>query len=290
MITSNIKMYINDEQVVCSNEFTIIEELTNTNTIILKNCYPLSWENDKDYTKRFYMPKDYSKFKLLMNNELIFNGVVKRSNAMDLSPSKFHGITLQVLDYKTFLNEGDQLNFVIVNSTIESCIEQVVEKYEDYNFEVGNLNVASDKLESIVNNYNCNEKTPYDCLNYFANLVQAIWKTRYDEEEDKTYIDFYEIDKLTKGTPIYYTKEWAETNKVKEMKYSFSSNDYRNKQIITADEVGASITTYNQVFCSGTNNVIEIEYPIYKITSLKLNNKTLNYSTQKIAGRRFNAY
>ena len=58
-----IHMYIGEEEVICSNELTIVEELTNTNTIVLKNCYPLSWEQTKDYTQ-FYMPKDYSLFKL----------------------------------------------------------------------------------------------------------------------------------------------------------------------------------------------------------------------------------
>lgn len=294
MTNSNVHMYINNEEVICSNQFEIVEELTNTSTIILKNCYPLSWESDKDYTSRFYMPKDYSRYKLVINDEIVFVGVIKRSTAMELSPSKFHGITLQVLDYKTFLNEGDQLNFVIVNSTIESCIEQVVEKYNAYNFEVGNLNISEEKLESVVNNYNCNEKTPYDCLNYFASLVQAVWKTRYvyneDTEQEITYIDFYETDQLPKGEPIYYNKEWAEQNNIKEIKYSFSSNDYRNKQIITADSVGASITTYNQIFCNGTDKNFELEYPIYKITSAKLNNKNIKLSTQHIAGQIFNGY
>lgn len=288
--TQAVMMLIDNVPVICSNEFEIVEQLTNTSTIILKNCYPELWETTHDYTNRFYMPKDYSKFELFINLELVFVGVVKRQQAMDLNPSKFHGATLQVLDYKTFLSEGEQLNFVIVNSTIQSCIEQVLEKYADYNFALGNLNVSSDKLTQVVNNYNCNEKTAYDCLTYFANLVQAVWKTRYDAEEDKTYIDFYEIDKLPKGTPIYYQKQWAEENSVIDLKYSFSTNDYRNKQIITADQVGSNIQDTDTFFCNGSQKVFKLEYPIYKIVSAKLNGVNLKVMSQHIVGQRANAY
>ena len=59
--TNYIHMYIADEEVICSNKIEIVEQLTNVNTIVLNNCYPLIWEQDKDY-KKYYMPKDYSLF------------------------------------------------------------------------------------------------------------------------------------------------------------------------------------------------------------------------------------
>ena len=63
--SANLHMYIAGEEVVCNNKIEIIEQLTNTNSVILNNCYPLSWEQDKDYVSRYYMPKDYSLFKMV---------------------------------------------------------------------------------------------------------------------------------------------------------------------------------------------------------------------------------
>ena len=56
-----IKMFIDNEEVVCNKEFTIKEEMLSTSSTILNNCYPKSWEQDHDYISRFYYPKDYSK-------------------------------------------------------------------------------------------------------------------------------------------------------------------------------------------------------------------------------------
>lgn len=55
-----MKILINNEEVVCSNTITITEEMLNTSSTILNNCYPLSWEETKDYTQ-YYYPEDYSK-------------------------------------------------------------------------------------------------------------------------------------------------------------------------------------------------------------------------------------
>ena len=57
-----IKMFIADEEVVSDKEFTINEEILSASSTILNNCYPKSWELDRDYISRFYYPKDYSKF------------------------------------------------------------------------------------------------------------------------------------------------------------------------------------------------------------------------------------
>ena len=60
-----IKVFINEEEVVSDKNLNIEEELLSTSSTILNNCYPKSWENDKDYTSKFYYPKDYSKCKIL---------------------------------------------------------------------------------------------------------------------------------------------------------------------------------------------------------------------------------
>ena len=67
-----IQMFIGNEEVVCQNQITISEEILTTSSTTLNNCYPKSWENDKNYTSRYYYPKDYSKFKIIRYNNLIF--------------------------------------------------------------------------------------------------------------------------------------------------------------------------------------------------------------------------
>ena len=59
-----LKMYIDNEEVVSKNDFTIKEEMLSASSTILNNTYPKSWEDDKDYTSRFYYPKDYAKLNI----------------------------------------------------------------------------------------------------------------------------------------------------------------------------------------------------------------------------------
>ena len=54
-----IQMFINNTEVLSDKEFTITEEMLNTSSTILNNCYPKIWDDDKDYTSRFYFPADY---------------------------------------------------------------------------------------------------------------------------------------------------------------------------------------------------------------------------------------
>ena len=65
-----LKMYIDNEEVVSKNDFTIKEEMLSASSTILNNTYPKSWELDHDYISRFYYPKDYSK--LVLNKETYF--------------------------------------------------------------------------------------------------------------------------------------------------------------------------------------------------------------------------
>ena len=55
-----MKVYINNEEVVCNRNLVIKNELSKPSSVILNNVYPIEWEQDKDYVSRFYMPKDYS--------------------------------------------------------------------------------------------------------------------------------------------------------------------------------------------------------------------------------------
>ena len=47
------------ENYISNKEFTIHEELLNTSSTILNNCYPKTWETTKDYVSNFYYPEDW---------------------------------------------------------------------------------------------------------------------------------------------------------------------------------------------------------------------------------------
>ena len=269
-----IHMYIANEEVVCDKNIDIVEQLTNTNTVVLNNCYPLSWENDKDYVSRFYMPKDYSLFKLVYDidgtdlttedkenvlaendknilvegtgQRVIFAGVVKRSNSIDLNPNKPHFATLQVLDFKTFLSEGDLFNFVLTDLTIGDAIEYVISQYSGYNFIVGNINIGS-KASEMINNYNCNQKTLYDCLEYFAQITGSVWTARYITDT-QIAIDFYSLENLPQNIDLVYDKDFCNDNSIVSIKYSIDATNYRNKQVMTSDKIiSSAITTQNYI-------------------------------------------
>jgi len=299
----HIRMFIAGEEVICSNQLTIIEELTNTNTLVLNNCYPLSWEQTKDYTQ-FYTPKDYSLFRLvydysdynlttengediltevgeeiIVENSLVtaFIGVIKRSQSIDLRPFNPHYATLQVLDFKTFLNEGDLFNFVVTETNVESFINQVVGEYSGYNFVVGNLNLG-DKLNQIVGNYSCDQKTLFDVLQYISQITNSIWKVRYIT--DTTYaIDFYDINMLPQGMDLVYDNEYFNDNSIVDITYSFNTNNYRNKQVITSSNIIAQTINTEEFYTNSNDNKYQLSSNVGQIYNATLDNNQISIAS-----------
>ena len=297
-----LHMYINNEEVVCNQKINITEYLNNTNSIVLNNCYPLSWEDDKDYVSRYYAPKDYSFFKLVKDiegqelltesseailtedgenlvvggmSEVLFIGVVKQSKSIDLRPTSPHYATLQVLDMKTFLSEGDLFNFVLTETTIEDAIEYVISQYSKYNFSVGNLNLGN-KLNEIVNNYNCNQKTLYDVLEYFAQITNSVWTTRYVSDTEIA-IDFYSLEMLPKGIDLVYDTNFCNNNSIVDINYSINTNDYRNKQIMTSNIIISNIIN-TQEYITHTEEYTTDEI-ISSITEATINGEEIVVAT-----------
>ena len=298
-----IHMYIAGEEVICNNKILITEELTNVNTIVLENCYPLSWEQTKDYTK-FYTPQDYSIFKMVYdytnydlvtedNEELLtedgqnisvgnsivtqFVGVIKRNKSIDLNPNKAHFGTFQILDFKTFLSEGDTFNFVITETTVSTFINRVIREYSGYNFVVGNINLNGRENQT-VGNYSCDQKTLFDVLQYISQITNSIWKVRYIN--DTTFaIDFLAIELLQQGKDLIYDSNYANENSIVEISYNFNTNNYRNKQVMTANNIISHTLNTEEFYTENSNNEYTLDNNIGKIVEASLDGNILSVAT-----------
>lgn len=259
-----MKILINNEEVVCSNKITIQEEMLSTSSTILNNCYPKSWENTKNYTQ-YYYPQDYGKCVIYDdNNNLIFCGVVKRTGNVNLNPRQFHGCDLQVLDFKTFLSEGETLDFVINNKTVSEAISLVVNAVANYGVTLGNIEIEG--ADDIIGAYSTAEKTAYDVFNYLADITQSKWFTRL-VDDTKIAVDFYDPSQMPRGIELEYTQNFFEVNNINDIKYSYSTNDYRNKQVMLSNQVYAEINYTESFIADGYNknyltesNIAQIQY------------------------------
>lgn len=272
-----MRMLINNEEVLSDSTLEITEEMLSTSSTILRNCYPASWETTKDYTSNYYFPEDYSKVEIYDDNDnLIFCGVIKKTGNIDLNPRHPHFCDLQVLDFKTFLSEGETLDFVIANKTVEEAIEQVVDAVSDYGFVVGNIVISGSN--DAIGAYSTQEKTAYDVFQYLADITQSRWRTRVIDE-DTIAIDFYDPEFMPEADSIESTQEYFEDNNIVDITYSYSANDYRNKQVMTSESVYSNITQYETFTANGTDNTFVAEYPIGVITSAYLNGVALDIAT-----------
>ena len=278
-----IKVLINNEEVVFNKEVTINEETLATSSIILNGVYPKSWEIDRDYISRFYLPKDYSRCEFYDNENLIFAGVVKNTGNISLNPREPKYCSLQILDFKTMLSEGITLNFVIADKTIRESIEQVTNAISSYGFVVGNIML--DSADDIIGAYSTLDKSAYDVYQYISEITLSKWFTRRIDEMTVA-IDFYDADKLPRADDIEYTEEYWKKNNIIDMSYSFSTTDYRNKQIITSNETYANIETNEQLIANGYQTEFTTQQKIGTVNSIFVNgeNKTVITNDEKNIG------
>lgn len=262
-----IKVYINDEEVVCNKSFKISEEFLSTSSTILNNVYPASWENDKDYVSRFYLPKDFSKCEIYNDDILIFEGVVRNTGNISLNPREPKYCSLQILSYKCLLSEGKCLNFVIDNKTISEAIQMVVDDIQDYGFEVGTIDIAS--ANDIIGAYSTQDKTAYDVLQYLSEIAGCKWFVK--RVGNNLSINFYDKDKIPQASDIEYTQEYWEENNIVDMTYSFNTKDYRNSQVITSSGVMSSAINSEVFTYNGTDTNIETDLKVGKIERIEVN-------------------
>ena len=268
---------IDGVEVLCGDNFTITQEMLNTPSVILNNVYPKSWETDKDYTSRFYHPADYSQCLIKdENNNLLFCGVVKNSGDISLNPRHPHYSTLQILDYKTFLSEGESLDFVIANKTILEALEDIIEVISPYGFELGNVSIIGE--DEVIGAYSTKDKTAYDVFNYIADITQSRWTTRV-LGVGRVAIDFYDPSLMPQGTQINYNNTWFTNNKIIDMSYNYGTWDYRNKQVMTSQEVYGNIIQNQTIAYDGYATQLLTEYPIGTITSITIDGVEKSFTT-----------
>ena len=277
-----IKVYINNEEVVCNKSFKISEEFLSTSSTILNNVYPASWEIDKDYVSRFYLPKDFSKCEIYNDDVLIFEGVVRNTGNISLNPREPKYCSLQILSYKCLLSEGKCLNFVIDNKTISEAIQMVVDDIQDYGFEVGTININS--ANDLIGAYSTQDKTAYDVLQYLSEIAGCKWFVK--RVGDNLSINFYDKDKIPQANDIEYTQEYWELNNIVNMEYNFNTKDYRNSQTITSNGVMSSaLNSEVYIFKTGDTNVIT-DLPVGKVQKIEVNDveATVGTSSDKELG------
>ena len=272
-----ITMYIGDEEVVCNKEFEIDEEMLTTSSTVLNNCYPKSWEENHDYVGNFYYPEDYSKFRLYKDEELIFCGVVKNTGNISLNPRDPKYCSLQILDFKTFLSEGDTLDYVIVGKTIEEAIEMVISSVSTYGFVLGNINILNGT--DIIGAYSTQNKTAYDVFQYLADISGSKWSTRM-VDENTVAIDFYDPTLMPRTDDIEYTQEYFEENNILDITFNYGTYDYRNKQVILSDQVYADIDYTEIIYGDGYNTVFNTTENIGTLNSILVGGNSMSIATK----------
>ena len=240
---NNIQVFIGGIEVVADKNITIKEEMLATPSTILNNCYPKSWEDDHDYYSRFFMPQDYSNCTIYKNGALIFAGVLKNSGSLLLRPTEPKYGSFQILDYKTFLSEGETLDFVIDNKTVEEAIEQVTNAIADYGFVVGNINLTN--KDDIINAYSTLNKTAYDVYQYIAEITQSRWFTRIADSE-------FPLVEMTLNSDGRYYVDGISTQQTRSGRQLYNVNDVQKMTSgITVDEEGWISVSYDNT--SGTS-------------------------------------
>ena len=273
-----IQILINGEEVLCDKELTIEEQMLSASSIVLNNVYPKYWENDKNYTSRFYYPKDFSLCQILKDNDLIFAGLVKNTGDISLNPRYPHYCSVQVLSFSDFLSNGDTLDFVINNKTVTEAIQMVVDTVAEYGFVLGNVDIIGG--DDVIGAYSTLNKTAYDVFQYLADITQSRWNARM-VDEDTIAIDFYDPSLMPEGTEIDYTEEWFETYKINDMTFNYGTYDYRNKQVMLSDEVYGDIDYTETIIADGYNKTYLTSSNIAVMSQILVNGVEVSFATKE---------
>lgn len=270
------KIYVDDVEVKCDNQFDIEEEFMNPSSIVLTNVYPASWSVD-DLLEKYYFPEDYTKCKIYKDDELYFVGIVKNSADMELNPLKPHYCSLQILDPSTLLSEGMTLDFVIAGKTVTEAINQVIDNISDYGFVAGNIQIP-EEYDTMIGAYSTLEKVPYDVFQYLSQISLTRWGTHM-VDENTTAIDFFSPELLENQGTIELTKEYCTNHHIESITYDYSTDDYRNRQVMTSEQVFAGTTTTNTFVSNQYDTTFLLEKNVGTINSITVNGSEATFTT-----------
>ncbi len=271
------QIFVNDEEVVCENEFNIEEEFMNPSSVILSKVYPKKWKGTDKLLTDYYFPQDYTKCKILKDGELFFTGIVKNSADMNLNPYKPHFCSLQIIDPSTLLSEGKILDYVIADKTVTEAINQVIYSIKDYGFVAGNIDIPKE-YDTKIGAYSTLDKAPFDVFQYLSLISMTRWGTRMIDEYT-TAIDFINPETLVSKDKILCTEEYFRENKISDLTYDYSTTNYRNRQIIISDEVFGNVEQNELIITNGYDKTYITEQKIGKINSILVNGKTASFIT-----------
>ena len=175
---------------------------------------------------------------------------------------------MQILDYKTLLSEGFCLDYVIPEGTISDAIDSIISKLSLYGFIKGN--VVLENANEIIGAYSTYEQTPYDALQYIAEISGAKWFTRLVDNYH-TAIDFYTPAYLNEAPNIKYTQQYFEDKNIVDISFSFSGADYRNQQIVLSDQIFNSIDTIDRFVATSEQTIFRTSAIVGKLKEVYVN-------------------
>lgn len=220
----------------------------------------------------------YNQEQVETETTLIFSGIVKNTGNILLRPTEPKYCSLQILDFKTLLSEGDYLDFVISNKTVLEAIQMVVDAVSQYGFVLGNVNIIGGN--DVIGAYSTQEKSPYDVFQYLADITQSRWSTRMIDE-NTVAIDFYDPTLMPQGIDIDYTKEWFDDNQVTGLSFNYGTRDYRNKQVMLSDQVYGGTDYIDTILGDGYNKSFLTTANIGLIKSITVNGTPVSYATNE---------
>ena len=271
------QIFIDDEEVICENNFNIEEEFMNPSSVILSKVYPKKWKGTDKLLTDYYFPQDYTKCKILKDGELFFSGIVKNSADISLNPFKPHFCSLQILDPSTLLSEGKILDYVITDKTVVEAINQVIYSIKSYGFVAGNIDIP-EECNTKIGAYSTLDKAPFDVFQYLSLISMTRWGTRMIDEYT-TAIDFINPETLESKENILCTEKYFQENKIRDLTYDYSTTNYRNKQVIISDEVFGNVLQSETIIANGYDKVYSAEQKIGKIKSILVNGQSASFAT-----------
>lgn len=234
--------------------------------------------NNTFYTNKGTGNFTYGQLQETYNTKLLFSGVVKNSGDISLRPQDTKYCSLQILDFKTLLSEGETLDFVISNKTVLEAIQMVVDEISQYGFVLGNVNILGGN--DVIGAYSTQNKTAYDVFQYLADITQSRWTTRM-VDENTVAIDFYDPTLMPQGIDIDYTNQWFETYQVNDLSFSYGTRDYRNKQVMLSDQVYGGANYTDTIIADGYNNSFITTANIGLISSIYVNGTAATFGTNE---------